>query len=143
MHFQKGQTAQKGTRFEEAGQFVPFNKEKGFAIVEVLKDIAKNRAVSPSRVALAWIMAQSKISSIIIGARKIEHLDDNIQAVDLKLTADEIESLNKISSSRIPYPKWMVLQLDVAEDPRTRILNPKFYNNGKLWEDLRGTKWQG
>ena len=143
MHFQKGQTAQKGTRFEEAGQFVPFNKEKGFAIVEVLKDIAENRAVSPSRVALAWILAQSQVSSVIIGARKIEHLDDNIQAVDLKLTADEIESLNKISSSRIPYPKWMVLQLDVAEDPRTRILNPKFYNNGKLWEDLRGTKWQG
>ena len=141
--YEKNKAAQKGTRFEEAGQFVPFDKEKGFAIVEVLKDIAGQRGVSPSRIALAWILARSQVSSVIIGARKIEHLDDNIQAVDLELTVEEIGRLNKKSFSGIPYPKWMVLQLDVAEDPRTRILNPKLYDNGNLWEDLRNKRWKG
>lgn len=141
--YEKNKSARKGTRFEEAGQFVPFDKDRGFAIVDILKDMAAKREVSPARIALAWLLAKPRVSSLIIGARKIEHLDDNIKAVDLELTPDEIAKLDEISFPGTPYPKWMVLQLDRAEDPRTQIVNPGLYNQGKPWEDLRGTKWQG
>jgi hypothetical protein len=80
---------------------------------------------------------------VIIAARKPENLEDNIKAVDLALTETDIQQLDKASDPGVPYPKWMVLQLDVAEDPRPRVLHPERYAGGGPWKDLRGTKWSG
>jgi len=141
--YSKNQAAPKNTRFSEAGQFVPFDKQKGYNVVKVLKDIAEDRSVSPARVALAWTLVQPQISSVIIGARSLEHLDDNIQAVDFEFLPEELKALDEISATAIPYPKWMVLQLDAAEDPRTRILHPERYVDGGSWKDLRESGWEG
>jgi len=141
--YEKDKPAPKGTRFDEAGQFVPFDREKGYAVVEVLKEIAAGRGVSPSRAALAWVLSRPGVSSVIIGARKMEHLEDNLQAAELELSPEELDRLDKASRPPIPYPRWMVLQLDVAEDPRTRILNPEHYRRESYWQDLRGTPWKG
>ncbi len=48
-----------------------------------------------------------------------------------------------MSDPGTPYPKWMVLQLDAAEDPRPKVLYPERYADGGPWKDLRGTKWTG
>jgi hypothetical protein len=48
-----------------------------------------------------------------------------------------------VSDPGVPYPKWMVLQLDTAEDPRSRILYPERYAAGGPWKDLRGSAWSG
>jgi aryl-alcohol dehydrogenase-like predicted oxidoreductase len=132
-----------GTRFAEAGQFVPFDKEKGYRVVDVLKKVAQRHEASPASVALAWLLAQTAISSVIIAARKPEHLDDNIRAADLQLSEDDFRELDAASDPGVPYPKWMVLQLDTAEDPRLKILHPERYANGGAWKDLRGTRWSG
>ncbi len=132
-----------GTRFAEAGQFVMFEKERAFTVIEMLRAVANRHGVSPARVALAWLLSRPMISSVIIGARKIEHLRDNIQAVDLKLSSEDMEELNQVSAPGTPYPKWMVLQLDQAEDPRPAILEPERFADGGPWQDLRGTKWNG
>jgi aryl-alcohol dehydrogenase-like predicted oxidoreductase len=132
-----------GTRFSEAGQFVPFDKEDGYKVIDVLKKVAQKHGVSAARVALAWTLGRPAVSSVIIAARKIEHLEDNIQAVDLVLSPDDVKLLDDVSDPGTPYPKWMVLQLDVAEDPRPRVLHPERYSEGGMWKDLRGTKWQG
>ncbi|MEW5814165.1 MAG: aldo/keto reductase [Spirochaetota bacterium] len=132
-----------GSRFAEAGPFVPFDKEKGYRIVNVLKKVAARHAASPARVALAWVLSKPSISSVIIAARKIEHLDDNIRAVDLKLSVEDIRKLDAVSDPGVPYPKWMVLQLDAAEDPRPKVLYPERYQDGGPWQDLRGTRWNG
>ena len=51
--------------------------------------------------------------------------------------------LDEASDPGVPYPKWMVLQLDTAEDPRSKVLYPERYKDGGAWKDLRGTRWSG
>ena len=126
-----------GTRFAEAGSFVPFDKEMGYRVVETLKKVAGRHDTSPARVALSWVLGRPAVSSVIIAARKVEQLEDNIAAVDLRLSDDEVQLLNAASDPGVPYPKWMVLQLDTAEDPRSRILYPERYADGGPWKDLR------
>jgi diketogulonate reductase-like aldo/keto reductase len=94
-------------------------------------------------VALAWVLSRPAVSSVIIAARNKEHLEDNIQAVDLRLDPKDLKLLDQVSDPGTPYPKWMVLQLDAAEDPRPKTLYPERYADGEPWKDLRGTKWTG
>jgi aryl-alcohol dehydrogenase-like predicted oxidoreductase len=126
-----------GTRFAEAGSFVPFDREMGYRVVDVLKQVADRHNVSPAQVALSWLLGRQAISSVIIAARKIDQLEDNIRAVDLRLSDDDVRLLDTVSDPGVPYPKWMVLQLDTAEDPRSKVLFPERYAKGGLWKDLR------
>jgi aryl-alcohol dehydrogenase-like predicted oxidoreductase len=132
-----------GTRFAEAGSFVPFDREMGYRVVEVLKEVAGRHGATPARVALAWVLGRVAVSSVIVAARKSEQLEDNIRAVDLRLPEEDIRLLDGASDPGIPYPKWMVLQLDTAEDPRSKTLHPERYAEGGPWTDLRRTRWSG
>src|SRR5580704_16747020 len=129
-----------GTRFAEAGPFVPFDLEMGYRVVDALKEVGGRHNASPSRVALSWVLGRPAVSSVIIGARKAEQLQDNIAAVDLQLSDEDVKLLDSVSNPGVPYPKWMVLQLDTAEDPRSKILYPGRYANGGTWKDLRGAR---
>jgi hypothetical protein len=80
---------------------------------------------------------------VIVAARKVEQLEDNIGAVDLRLSDEDVRLLDAASDPGIPYPKWMVLQLDTAEDPRSKALYPERYVDGGPWKDLRRTLWSG
>src|SRR5712675_158879 len=141
--YSRDNPAPAGTRFAEAGQFVPFEKENGYKIIDVLKDVAKRHDASPARVALAWVLGRPAVSSVIVAARKVEQLEDNIRAVDLRLSDDDVKLLDAASDPGVPYPKWMVLQLDTAEDPRSKVLYPERYASGGPWKDLRQTRWSG
>ncbi len=132
--------ADKGTRFAEAGQFVPFDWKKGEPVLKALRKVAEGHGVSMARVAYAWTVRQPAVSSVIIAARKLENLADNIAAIDLKLSAADLKWLNDASDPGTPYPKWMVLQLDQAEDPRAKILEPEKFEDGGPWQDLRFKK---
>jgi len=133
--------APSGTRFAEAGNFVPFDREMGYRVVDVLKEVANRHDATPARVALAWVLGRPAVSSVIVAARKNEQLEDNIRAVDLQLAVDDVRRLDDASDPGIPYPKWMVLQLDTAEDPRSKVLFPERYEDGDTWTDLRQTRW--
>ncbi len=139
--YSRDNPAPAGTRFAEAGSFVPFDKEMGYRVVEALKEVACRHDASPARVALAWVLGRTAVSSVIIAARKVDQLEDNIRAVDLRLSDDEVQLLDTASDPGVPYPKWMVLQLDAAEDPRSRVLYPERYADGGPWKDLRRTRW--
>src|SRR6201997_2279401 len=130
-----------GTRFAEAGSFVPFDREMGYRVVDVLKEVANRHDATPARVALAWVLGRPAVSSVIVAARKNEQLEDNIRAVDLQLAVDDVRRLDDASDPGIPYPKWMVLQLDTAEDPRSKVLFPERYEDDDTWTDLRQTRW--
>jgi len=54
-----------------------------------------------------------------------------------------VRVLDAASDPGVPYPKWMVLQLDTAEDPRPKVLHPEHYTEGGPWKDLRGNRWSG
>ena len=135
--YQRDAGAPAGTRFAEAGQFVMFDSERAFNVVDVLRVVADKHGCSPARVALAWTLSHSVISSVIIAARNLKHLEDNILAADLQLDADDFKALNAVSDPGTPYPKWMVLQLDQAEDPRPKLLEPERFADGGPWQDLR------
>jgi aryl-alcohol dehydrogenase-like predicted oxidoreductase len=141
--YSRANPAPAGSRFAEAGQFVPFDKEMGYRVVDALKQIAARHGASPARVALAWTLQRPAVSSVIIAARTLEHLEDNIRAFDLELSEEDVRLLDVVSDPGVPYPKWMVLQLDTAEDPRARVLHPERYTQGSPWQDLRETRWSG
>lgn len=87
--------------------FPPVDKEKAFRIIEALMPIAKTHGCSPARVSLAWLLAQSAVTSVIIGAKSRDQLDDNLQAGDLALSPEEFAKLNEVSGLSPEYPGWM------------------------------------
>ena len=94
-------------------------------------------------IALSWLLRRPAVSSVIVAARNADQLEDNIRAVDLELSDNDLRLLDAVSDPGVPYPKWMVLQLDTAEDPRPKILHPERYADGGPWKDLRRTQWSG
>ena len=88
--------------------FPPVDVERGFDAIEVLDRIAKERSSSVPQVALAWVLAQAGVTSVIIGANKMSQLEDNLKAADLELTAGEIEMLSASTAPKPIYPQWMI-----------------------------------
>src|SRR5262249_51797510 len=87
--------------------FPPVEKEKGFAILDVLTTIAQARGATVPQIALAWILANPAVTSVIIGARRPAQLDDNLKSVDVTLSADEMKALDEVSRPPVIYPDWM------------------------------------
>ncbi|MEI9941080.1 MAG: aldo/keto reductase [Pseudomonadota bacterium] len=78
--------------------------EKDYEIVEVLARIAKELGTSVPRVALAWVRSQPGVASTIIGGRTIQHFEDNVQALDVTLTAEQLAALDAASAPQLPFP---------------------------------------
>jgi aryl-alcohol dehydrogenase-like predicted oxidoreductase len=88
--------------------FPPIDRERAFRVIDAMRPIAQAHDVSIARVALAWVLHQPAVTSVIIGAKTREQLLDNIAAADLKLTADELAALEKVSALPAEYPGWML-----------------------------------
>jgi aryl-alcohol dehydrogenase-like predicted oxidoreductase len=88
--------------------FPPVNKEKAYDIIDVMKEMAAAKNVSTAQIALAWLLHQPVVSTVIIGAKKTEQLEDNIKATEVQLTAEELARLDEISRLQQEYPAWML-----------------------------------
>jgi aryl-alcohol dehydrogenase-like predicted oxidoreductase len=84
------------------------DKERTWNILDVMIPIAKERQVSPATIALSWVLSKSFVTSVIIGAKRIDQLNDNLAASGLKLTDDEVKRLDDVSALPPEYPGWMV-----------------------------------
>jgi aryl-alcohol dehydrogenase-like predicted oxidoreductase len=84
------------------------NKDRAFDTVDVMREIGDAHGVSVARIALAWLLHQPVVTSVIIGAKTNEQLDDNLAATTVKLTADELQRLDAVSALPPEYPGWMV-----------------------------------
>lgn len=82
------------------------DQERLWSIVDVLDEIATGRGVKPAQVALAWTLSRPAIASLVVGGLTEQHFRDNIAAVDLKLSAEELEKLNLASRPAYIYPYW-------------------------------------
>jgi aryl-alcohol dehydrogenase-like predicted oxidoreductase len=80
--------------------------EQLYDIVDALVEIAAGRGVSAAQIALAWLLGRPGVSTIVIGVRTSEQLADNLAAVELELTADELARLDNVSRPPLIYPHW-------------------------------------
>ena len=81
-----------------------YYRDSDFAVADRVLDMAKERGVSGSQLALAWVLSKPYITSPIIGASKLEHLEASLAALEIKLTETEIKSLEE------PYQIHPVLE---------------------------------
>jgi aryl-alcohol dehydrogenase-like predicted oxidoreductase len=88
--------------------FPPVNKERVYDIVDVLQEMAKLKNSSVAQLALAWLLHQQVVTTVIIGAKKPEQLEDNLKAIDVTFTEDELKRLDDISRLPSEYPGWML-----------------------------------
>ena len=78
--------------------------EQAFKVVDVVKDIASQRETTPARVALSWVRGRPGVAAPIIGARTVDQLLDNLEALELELTADDLKALDDISTPKLHFP---------------------------------------
>jgi len=97
-----------GESRRDSFNFPPVNKDKAYDIIDVLIRIGQRYQVTAAQIALAWLLAQPGVTSVIIGAKKQDQLIDNINSVNIKLTDEELKELNQISEISSEYPAWMV-----------------------------------
>lgn len=88
--------------------FPPIDKEKAYDIIDVMQSIAKEKKVTVAQIALSWLLNQKVVTSVIIGANTMKQLDDNIRSVDIVLSEDELDKLEKVSKLKPEYPGWMI-----------------------------------
>jgi aryl-alcohol dehydrogenase-like predicted oxidoreductase len=74
----------------------------------VMASIAKAHGCSAARLSLAWLLAKPVVTSIIIGAKRVEQLQDNLEAIKLTLTPDELTQLDQVSALPTEYPGWVL-----------------------------------
>lgn len=99
--------AEAGSR-RQAFDFPPVNKDRAFDCVDVMRTIADAKGASVAQIALAWLLHQPVVSSVIIGAKREEQLADNIAATGIRLSDDELQQLDAVSALPREYPGWML-----------------------------------
>jgi aryl-alcohol dehydrogenase-like predicted oxidoreductase len=87
--------------------FPPVDLERGYNIVDTLSAVAARRNATVAQVALAWLLYQPAVSSVIIGARNAAQLKDNLASVDVKLDAGDLKEIDEVSTLTPEYPGWM------------------------------------
>jgi aryl-alcohol dehydrogenase-like predicted oxidoreductase len=97
--------------------FPPVDKDRAWACIAVMREIGEAHGVSVARVALAWLLAKPAVMTVIIGAKTVEQLEDNLAAVDLTLSADELARLDSVSALPSEYPGWMFARQGAARVP--------------------------
>lgn len=88
--------------------FPPVNKDRAFDCVDVMRTIADSKGVSVAQIALAWLLHQQAVTSVIIGAKRPEQLDDNLAATSVQLSDEELKQLDAVSALPAEYPGWML-----------------------------------
>jgi aryl-alcohol dehydrogenase-like predicted oxidoreductase len=88
--------------------FPPVDKDRAWACVAAMREIAEARGSTVARVALAWLLSRPVVTSVIIGAKRVDQLEDNLGAVALKLSQEELARLDEVSRLPEEYPGWMI-----------------------------------
>ena len=99
----KGDEGSRRTSFD----FPPVNRDRADACIDVMRPIAEAHGVSVAQIALAWLLHQPQVTSVIIGAKRAEQLADNIASTGVVLSAEELKQLDQVSALPAEYPGWM------------------------------------
>jgi aryl-alcohol dehydrogenase-like predicted oxidoreductase len=100
----KGPEGARRTNFD----FPLVDKPRAFRCVDAMRPIAQAHQVSVAQVALAWLLARPAVTSVIIGAKSVEQLEDNIASTKVRLTDEDLKALDAVSQLPPEYPGWML-----------------------------------
>jgi aryl-alcohol dehydrogenase-like predicted oxidoreductase len=117
--FGPGSNGPEGAR-RAAFDFPPVNKDRAWACIDAMRAVGQAHDVSVARVALAYVLAKPFVTSVIIGAKTAEQLDDNLAAAKLTLTPDEMKKLDEVSALPPEYPGWMVSRQGAERVPQPK-----------------------
>jgi aryl-alcohol dehydrogenase-like predicted oxidoreductase len=105
--YRRGEQGAEGNRRKNF-DFPPVDKARAFNILDVLHPMAEAKQRSVAQLALAWLLHQPVVTSVIIGANKMEQLEDNLSSVEVVFTPDELLKLDEVSKLPLEYPGWML-----------------------------------
>ena len=105
--YRQGSSSEEGSR-RTAFDFPPVDMNRADVCIEVMREIGGRYDVSVARVALAWLLHQDVVTSVIVGARRMEQLTDNLAATTLKLSAEDLAKIEAASRLPAEYPGWML-----------------------------------
>ena len=88
--------------------FPPVEKDRAHDAIDAMRPMAEKRDASVAQIALAWLLHQDVVTSVIVGAKRKDQLTDNIAATEITLEAEELETLDKVSALPAEYPGWML-----------------------------------
>jgi len=97
--------------------FPPVNQQRAYQIIETLQAVAGRRNATVAQIALAWLLHQPGVTAVIMGAKKIGQLKDNLGAVNVILDADDLKQLDEVSHLTPEYPSWMFSIQQAARRP--------------------------
>jgi aryl-alcohol dehydrogenase-like predicted oxidoreductase len=98
--------------------FPPLDKTRADKCIDVMREVGEAHGVSVARVALAWVLSKPFVTSVIVGAKRVEQLEDNLAAADLTLTPEQIARLDEVSALPGEYPGWMVERQGAGRMPK-------------------------
>jgi aryl-alcohol dehydrogenase-like predicted oxidoreductase len=98
--------------------FPPVNLDRAWPCVAAMREIGDAHGVSVARVALAWLLAKPHVMSVIIGAKTVEQLEDNLAAAELSLSSEEMAKLDEVSALPSEYPGWMFARQGSSRVPQ-------------------------
>lgn len=114
----------------DRGDWTNMFLEQAYDLIDVLVGAAKELDSTPARIALAWLRRQSAVRSTIIGARRLEQLEDNIESLSLELPDELAAKLSKMTAPRLPFPCDFLKAM------------PPFFANGTSINGLKTNEFQ-
>ena len=100
--------------------FPPVDKERAYDVIDAMEKVANAHGVSVARIALAWLLQRPGVMSVIIGAKTIEQLDDNLAATELTLSPEDLAALDAVSALGPEYPGWMLTRTAEGRVPAAK-----------------------
>ena len=90
--------------------FPPVQKDRAYDCIEAMRPMAESRGVSVAQIALAWLLHQPHVTSVIVGAKRVDQLEDNIAATKVELSTADLDAIDKVSALPSEYPGWMLVR---------------------------------
>jgi aryl-alcohol dehydrogenase-like predicted oxidoreductase len=107
--YRRGEPAPSGSRFESwRDAYKHYDKDENWRTLDAVQTIAGRRNVSPAAVANAWLLARGEVSSIVLGARDVKQLEDQLACLELRLAPEELAELTKVSTPDWGYPQSFI-----------------------------------
>jgi aryl-alcohol dehydrogenase-like predicted oxidoreductase len=103
----RGAKAPEGSR-RAAAEFPPVDYDRAYDALDAMRGIAETHGVSVAQIALAWLLHQKVVSSVVVGAKSMDQLEDNLRATHVSLTDEQQAAIAEVSKVPAEYPAWMI-----------------------------------